>query len=52
VDYAGFGDALAAAPFPSDAVIKSSSDAMYLRAIAPGKIYLSDNEKDQSFFFV
>jgi hypothetical protein len=36
----------------SDAVIKSSPDAMYLRAIAPGKIYLSDNEKDQSFFFV
>ena len=52
INYVGYGDALAAAPFPSDAVIKSSPDAMHLRAIAPGKIYLSDNDSDESFFFV
>lgn len=52
VDFAGFGDALAGSPYTGSAVIKSSPDAVYLRAIAPGKIYLSDNEKDQSFFFV
>ena len=52
INYAGYGDALAAARFSSDAVIKSSPDAVYLRAIAPGKIYLSDNDSDQSFFFV
>lgn len=52
INYVGYGDALAAAQFPSDAVIKSSPDAVYLRAIAPGKIYLSDNDSDESFFFV
>ncbi|BBF85692.1 hypothetical protein DLM_2077 [Aquitalea magnusonii] len=52
INYAGFGDALAASPYIGSAVIKSSPDAVYLRAIAPGKIYLSDNEGDESFFFV